>query len=194
MDKDLADAYKTASRLLRSGKQRELIAFVEGAIARFPNDAELRMTYATGLWLESRWEDAQWQVATAVSLNIDDPGLLARAARFMLDVGDPSTAARYADWAARLAPPDFEFEADLENVRGVVAALNGDSTTAEAALRAACQQRPEQWTFSHNLARFLYNAGRKTEAFEIIDAAIASGPSADLAKQLRQELTDQPRA
>lgn len=189
MSESLTEARETGFRLLKAHRPEELLSFMEVAVRRFPDDSEIRLLYATAL-LPFRAEDARWETAYAVSLDTDDPVVLTQAARLMIDLGDRSSAASYANRAATFAPADFALATDLDNVRGVLAALDGDNDMAEPALRAAYELEPQRWMFANNLARFLHDAGRDSEALKIVNEFVASNEpiEREAAQRFRREL------
>jgi Flp pilus assembly protein TadD len=176
--------------LLREGRDEDFLTFTEGAVELFPEDPELRLMYATAL-MTVRPEQAKWEAARAIELDIDDPGRLTRAARLMLSLNEVDAARSYAARATQLAPDDFIFRPELNSVSGVLAALAGEFALAETAMRAAHEAVPSRETFTRDLARFLEGQGRTVEALEIIDETEPTTEAErDALIKLREEIVD----
>jgi Flp pilus assembly protein TadD len=104
-----------AKRLLASRRYDEFLAFTERALARFPNDPEIRLLYATAI-MSSRPDEAAWEAATAVSLDKENPNLAFRAAHVLFACGQYDAAETYAAHVRSIAPPDFIFTAELNQL------------------------------------------------------------------------------
>jgi len=170
-----SDLLHQAIALLESADDESLLAFTEAAVERFPEDSELHLVHALAL-VPIRPDDARWETARAVQLNPDDPGLLARAARVMLDLGNLESADAYSSRALGFERgASFVFAPDLDNVRGVVDALRGEPELAERELRSAHETDPRRPGFAKDLATFLSEQGRTEEAVLVLDRTIAGG-------------------
>lgn len=174
-DDSAQQTLRRAIRLLEEVDDDSLLVFTEDAVERFPEDPELHLVRAIGL-IQSRPDDALWEAARAVQLNPDDPGLLARAARLMLDLGNLESADAYSRRALGFERgANFMFAPDLANVRGVVHALRGEPALAERELRSAHETDPRRPIFAKDLATFLDEQGRTEEAVVVLDHTIAGG-------------------
>jgi len=107
------------------GEQAEFLSFTQAATQRFPKDPELRLMHATAL-MSVRPDEVAWQAATAVSLAVDDPGYLTRAARLLLYCGEIKAAEAYVERASELAPPDFLFADELADLNLRLSGLHAD--------------------------------------------------------------------
>ncbi|MGN6255346.1 MAG: tetratricopeptide repeat protein [Solirubrobacterales bacterium] len=187
--KELAAAIKRARDLRGMEQDEEAREFLQNAIERFPGNAELRLLYATIL-LMIRPEDVAPEAAKAVELAPDDPAILVRAGHLLLHRGDLEAARSCAARASRLAEPDFVLLSALESLKGRLAALSGEDGIAEEQLRSAAARDPLYSTFAIDLAEFLASRGRREEALEVIDEALACAEEkADLTR-LRTEITE----
>lgn len=74
------------------------------AVEAFPQDTEARRHYATALWQSGQRGEALAQMAEALKLAPDDPGLLSRAAEMRLAVGEPAAAGDLVDRALDVDP------------------------------------------------------------------------------------------
>ncbi len=76
-DLTLSETVERAEQLLLDGRDAENLEFLEDAIERFPQDPEVRLLYGTAL-VPFRPEEAPWQLATAIKLDMDNPWRLTR--------------------------------------------------------------------------------------------------------------------
>jgi predicted Zn-dependent protease len=96
-------------RLLVLERYDEMLGVTAPAIERFPDDPELWLMHGTALFW-SRPEEAAWQLATAVSLDMNNPRLVTRAANLLLSLGEFEAVEDYLDHAETA---DGSNEADL---------------------------------------------------------------------------------
>lgn len=164
------EVVERARDLLRSGRDQESFELLSEAIERHPADPEIRLLYATAL-VGVRPDDAPWEIASAIQLDLDDPWRLTRAASLMFGLGEFESARAYASRAADLAPAGFAFEAELANLGGKLAAMQGQLELAEEALRAAVAAEPDEASFVGDLASFLADHGHRAEALALLDDA-----------------------
>jgi len=170
-DLTLSETVERAEQLLLDERDAENLKFVEDAIERFPQDPEVRLLYGTAL-VPFRPEEAPWQLATAIKLDMDNPWRLTRAACLLFDLGEVEASRSYAARAVQFAPDKFSLEAVLTNLGGRLAALQGDDALAEEALRAAVESEPLRASYARDLARFLADQERPAEALDVIDRAL----------------------
>ncbi len=123
-DLTLSETVERAQRLLLGGRDAENLEFLENAIERFPQDPEVRLLYGTAL-VPFRPEEAPWQLATAIKLDMDNPWRLTRAACLLLDLGEVEASRSYAARAVQFAPEKFSLEAILTKSRGPASRLAG---------------------------------------------------------------------
>jgi thioredoxin-like negative regulator of GroEL len=170
--KELEDDTERAHQLFTRGSEAAALDFIADAVARHPEDAELRLLHAT-LLLEYGPDRAGEEALKALELGPDDdPVFLVRVANPLMHA-DLIEEARTAIARAReLAPPDFLFEPELQNGEGKLAAIDGRFEVAEPLYRSALAAEPDNGPFALDLARFLKNRGRPEEAVAVIDEAI----------------------
>lgn len=174
-------------RLLVADRDQEAFEFLEEMVQRFPEDAEIRLLYASTL-LAFRPVDADAEVAKAVELGQDDPVILVRAGNQLLGGGDVEAARYCAARANELVEPGFILEAGLIGLDGRLAAFDGNDGLAERKLRTAMAKDPDYPMFAINLARFLDSRNRRVEAIEVIDNALESCKMKDGLQELRDEI------
>jgi tetratricopeptide (TPR) repeat protein len=104
------------------------------------------------------------------------PTRLTRAAGLLFNLGEVEAAKSYTARAIQFAPPNFLFEAELKNLGGKLAALEGDMSLAEEGLRAANEAEPDRDAFARDLATFLVDQNRTAEALEVVDRALSLPP------------------
>ncbi len=183
----LETSIEQSKRLLVGRRDAENLQLLESTIQRFPDDPEVRLLYATAL-VPFRPNEAPWQAATAIQLDPDSPSRLTRAASLMFYLGELEAARSYTARASRLAPEDFELEADLTNIAGVIAAACGDDALAERALTEATEAEPQREVFARDLATFLADRGRLAEALDAIDRALTRVGDTTQLSRLRADL------
>jgi Flp pilus assembly protein TadD len=183
-------AIKHGRRLLVEGRHEETSEFFEEAVQRFPDDPEIRLLYATSLVADHPADVAE-QVAKAINLDPDEPIRLTRAAGLVFNMGEIEAARSYATRAKELAKPGFFFLPELINVGGLIAAHDGDDALAEEALRVAVEEEPGREAFVRDLAKFLADRDRGTEALEVVDRALTVTKEKEKIERLRGEITGQ---
>lgn len=187
--KDLDRAIAHAGRLLSERRDHENLEFLEDAVQRFPDNAEIQLLYATAL-LASQPDEVARQAAKAVDLSPNDPVILVRAASLMLNRDETEAARLYTERARQLAEPGFVLEGGLARLEGVLAAFEKKYELAEEKLRFAVETDPEFYTFVRDLARVLETRGRQAEAIEVIDQALPRVKKKENLERLRRELLE----
>jgi Flp pilus assembly protein TadD len=185
--KELAAAKDRALRLLAQKRRQEAHDFLEQAVQQFPDDPEIRMQYATTL-LEIRPDDAAPELIKAIELDPKDPIRLTGAAGILFKMGDVETARSYATHAKELAPDDFLFMPELICLDGHFAALEDNDELAEENFRLAVVREPSNAIVAVDLAQFLSERGRRAEALEVIDEAMARTENKEPLQRLQAEL------
>lgn len=179
--------------LYLEGRHRENLPLLESAVERFETDPDIRMLYATVL-LASEPERTPGEIEKAIELGPDDPHRQLQAATVMLGLKDYKAARSYLEQAYELAPPDPAFVDELVSLGGnLLAVAGGDQRLAEEALRAVVHDRPEEEMFARELASFLVEKGRRTEALKVIDTALGSVRERDRLLDLRDQLMEERR-
>lgn len=181
--KELAAAIARGRSLLVARQPQELFDFLEQAVQRFPDDAEIRLLYATAL-LEIRPEDVAPEAAKAVELGPDDPLILVRAGQLLIGKRQLETAQFCATRTRELTQPDFVLMSSLLNLEGHLAAFGREYDLAEKRFRSAVECEPANGSLASELAKFLRARGRRTEALAVIDRALelSSGKEDDLVR------------
>lgn len=162
-------------------------ALVRDAVARYPNSAELSIRAAVAQ-IESRPDRARELAHRAVSLEPKNPALLTRCASFFTATRDFQDAERYAKAAYDLAPPAFEFVAELAYVFGRVAWERGEDDRAERLLELAFRTEPEGFRYGAWLARFYASNERFEDALVILDQTLEHCPGDQGVIGLRREI------
>lgn len=186
--KELAAAIAKGRELRKLGRDPDQASeFLEEAIQRFPENAELRLLNATVL-TAIRPDDVIAEIAKAVELAPDDPGTLVRAGHLLLGNGDREAARSCAARAEELAKPDFVLLAGLDNLKGLLAAFSGEDIIAEKLLISAVDREPTNEPFAKNLAVFLAERGRLQEGVEVLDEALKHGGKKDELERMRNRM------
>jgi Flp pilus assembly protein TadD len=133
-------------------------------------------------------EEAVPEIVKTIELGPNEPIRLTRAAGILFKMGQRETARSYVTHAKELAPPNFMFMPDLIHIDGHFAALEGKDDLAEENFRLAVEQAPNNAIFAADLARFLSDRGRRAEALEVIDEAMARSENKEPLQRLRGEL------
>jgi Flp pilus assembly protein TadD len=188
----LAVAIDQGRRLLATGQHQEAFEFLEEAVRRFPEDAEIRLLYASIL-LAFRPEDVAVEAAKAIELGPDDPSILVRAAHLLLQRGEVRAARSWTARANELVKPEFVLMSALESLEGRIAALDGDDDLAEEKLRNALEHDPAYSTFAVDLAKFLAERGRRADAVDVIREALGRvNDRGDLERMLQELEAEDP--
>ena len=173
----LADTLAQARELLGRGASEEYLAYTERAAARFPRSAAVRLEYATAVGAfdpERARAEALEIAALEFDHELERAALLVRAARLLLDLGDPTGASLLAARAAEPAPSFVMIVNELTGLRGAIAAAIGDDATAESELLGAHAADPIHSVFARDLAEFLLARGRPEEALAVIERTLAT--------------------
>jgi tetratricopeptide (TPR) repeat protein len=189
MNRDLTqpETVEWAKVLLLEERYEEYLEFLEEAVELFPDDPEVRIHYATAL-IASRPDEVALQAGKAIQLEPNNPWRLVRAASLLYDVEEFDAARSYVVHAAQHIPVGFEFAPELSNLGGNLAAQTGGDEFAEEALSAALEEEPDRRRFARDLAQFLADRERTTEALKILDEALRRNPQDSKLIQLRDEL------
>ena len=163
--------------------------FLEEVVRQFPEDAQIRLLYATSL-LGFRSDEVAAEAAKAVELGPDDPVILVRAASLLLNRGQLEDVRSIVKRARALVGPDFVLEGGLVNLEGVIAAFDKEYDLAEERLRLAVELDPDFDSFARDLARLLQTRGRLIEAVEVVDQALPRVKKREVLERVRKELVD----
>lgn len=188
--KELSLARERAKELLLAQNDQETLEFLEQAVQKFPDDAEIRLRYATIL-VAFRPDDVATEAAKAAELGFDDPRILVGAGHRLLFGGNLEAARTCATQASELAQPGFVLTASLANLKGRVAALSGEDDHAENELRAAIEGDPTHAPFASDLAVFLAEHNRLNEAVGVLDETLEHAEEKDKLERMRARMADE---
>lgn len=169
---DAAEYVAAIRRMLGDDDSSEGLALCEVAVAEFPKDAELRLLHGVFL-ADIDHADAARVLAQAVALDPNNPVIVVRAGRQLVSLGYVDAAESYANHAAGVVPDDWPFRAFLISLQARVAADRGRDDLAEPGLREAIALEPSNEGFVKDLAEYLFQRGRVSEARAVIDDAVA---------------------
>jgi tetratricopeptide (TPR) repeat protein len=191
------DAVAVAQRVLREGDPAAYLACTERAVARFPDDAGVRLEYASAL-LDSNPERAAREALQAVGLDrTPDAVRLTRAALLLLPLGETDAARSCAERAAAAGPTNVVVVNQIAAVRGEIAAREQDYGSAEKYLRIAHEADPSNALFARDLARVILASDdqdhRATDAMAIIDRTLTLAPNQSHAEREGRRLLEQLR-
>jgi HEAT repeat protein len=187
----LAETIDQGNRLFRArdGKrayEREAFEFLKTAVWEFPEDPEIRLTYASIL-LGFRPDEVGEEAAMAVELGPDDPGFLVRAGHLLAFARRWDDVLSCVARANELVEPGFVLKAGLDNLNGILAAKDHEFERAEELLRSATE---EDQVYAIDLAKFLGWRKRDAEALEVIDEALKHVGYKYSLERLRTEIAE----
>jgi tetratricopeptide (TPR) repeat protein len=169
------------------GTSEESAVFTENAVAKFPQDPDLRYHYALSL-RGSEPERARTELLRAVELDdTDDPVRLARAANLLLDLDDRASAGALAERAAG-RETNLPTANLLRRVRGVIAVHERDYTLAESELRAAHDSDPADEFAAKDFGWALVRMNRFDDALAVVDRTLATPIGAGAHKEHARQL------
>jgi Flp pilus assembly protein TadD len=185
--KDRAKAVERSRRFLLEHRTQENHELLEEAMRRHPEDAEIRLLYASNL-LAIRPEDAAAEAIKAVELDPGEPIRLVRAASLLVGMKHFDSAREYAKRARKLAKSDFPLMAGLINLEAHLAAVDGREEEAESGFRRAVALDPETEVLALDLAQYLSRHDRQAEALEVIDQSLTTARHTERLRRLRSVL------
>jgi Flp pilus assembly protein TadD len=167
-------------------------AFVErmGVLSvEHPGDAYVRLYHGIALALRPETRpDAVREIEAAVELEPDNPSYLTLAASHMFDLGELNLAREYVRAASELpAWSGSPYAADLVEVAGRIAAVDGDDDRARTLLEAALTVEPEDRSHATSFARFLIDHRDHEAAVSVTNAGLAYHPSEEALHELRRK-------
>jgi len=191
------DAWTTiqqARALISKGPDSEAYDFLNTAVRRFPDNAEIRLLYASVV-LPTHPEEGVLEVVKAVELEPNEPNRLARAADLIYSMGHIELAREYASAARDYGGTNFLFSPELTRLEADLALRDGDKNAAESGYRSAVQLEPHNEALSLSLAKFLAKQGRRGEAVQELERALRvgteeSGVQGDELARLRDEIRE----
>ncbi len=175
--RDASEKLAEARSLLARGPEKKYISFTERAVNRYPDDAALRLEYATALSSRDP-EKSRLEALKVAELDAENEleraALVVRAARLLLQLGDSEGAQSLADLASDFAPSQVTIRNELTGLRGAIAAATGVADRAEQELRAAHSADPIHSIFALDLAELLIARDRREEALAVIERTLAT--------------------
>lgn len=168
-------------------REQEAFELLEQAVQRFPEDADIRLLYASSL-LAFRPNDVSAEAAKAVELGLDDPMILVRAAHLMLGRGNVENARSSAARAKKLVTPDFQLYPEVLNLDGHFAVLDGNDELAEESFQLALEHEPTGALLAVDLAKFLAARDRRQEALDVIDETLTLTKDKESLQRLREDI------
>ena len=158
------------------------------ALAEFPDEPEFCIRYALAV-IEDEPQRAIVYVQRAAKLSGADPGMLARCAAIMYDLGEYEHSRCYVKQLVPLAGDDFVLMTDVVHLIGKLAAEKGNEEVAERYLTKAFEAEPGVQGHARHLALLLMSLGRSEEALGIVTTGIKHDPAdRDSLAQLQMEL------
>jgi Tfp pilus assembly protein PilF len=137
------------------------------------------------------------ELTAAIDLDPDDVRRLLLASSQLCRLEEIDLAAEYLARASALAPPHPIYQNTMLNLGARIAAAKGHDESAEQGLRRALQAEPGNAQFARDLASFLTQRDRVTEALELVEASLpqADHPDALMAfvDELRRDAQASPR-
>jgi len=173
------------------------------AAAQFPRDAQVRLELATAL---ARSDPARAKAEAVRAVSLDSPdgmmaqAVLLRAARLLLDLGDPRRAEELAEQLDQRHPNEAHILNGLTALRGASAAARGEVSKAERLLSDAHRIDPVDAVAANDLATLLAAQGRSNEALAVIATTFATpqrpgtyqGQATRVLQELRARLEPDP--
>lgn len=132
-----------AESLYNKGHPAEGLKKLRQAARRWPNDPYVFVSLGYGL-SEADVAEAERCFTRAAQLSGDDPRRLISAASGMVHIAKWEEASRLADRIDALAPPDFDFQPELDHIRGCILAARGDPRRALPLLEASYATLPDR--------------------------------------------------
>ncbi len=166
-----------------AGAEREL----EEALRLNPEDREARANLASIYAETGRPADALRESRLLVRMYPDDPQVLNNYAASLIDAGDAASLAEAAGIYERLTR-EHPGSPLGPNGLGALRAREGSWPQAADAFAEALRRDPGDRNATFNLARALAESGRKAEALDLIDRAVAAGLGDEGLMRLRQSL------
>ena len=192
------DAVAEAQRALREGDGDAHVACAERALGRFPEDAGVRLEYASAL-LARDPDLAASEALRAVGLDaVPDAARLTRAAGLLFSLGETAAARWCVEQAATAGPTNVVIVNQLAALRGQIAAREQDYSSAEHFLRVAHEADPSNPFFACDLARVILvskdHDARLQDALDVIDRTLTLAPDHSYATLEGRKILEQLRA
>jgi tetratricopeptide (TPR) repeat protein len=162
---------------------------MQQALARFPDDPEFCLRYATVIFEEMPAESVEY-ARRAVTSSEADPALLTRAGLLLYRHGQIEDAGRCARWvASHEVDENFPLIADFFYLIGLLAIERSRLDVAEEYLRLAFKAEPEGEDRAYRLAVLLADQGRLSEASDVVARGLEQGtPDREQLLQLRDQI------
>jgi len=160
--------------MILGGLDHEFVDFCQEAARRFPRSAEIQYMLALSFLRDERpEEDVAAQAAKAAEIGARDADIQVRAGYLLMNTRNVEAARLCAARAEESGEEDFVLSADLEGLKGRIAARDGDFAGAEEKFRSVLRREP-QWSGNWaQLARFLWARGRDEEALTVLAESLS---------------------
>lgn len=184
----VSEVTERSHRLLKERRDQENLALLEGAVARFPEDPEVRLLYASAL-VPFRPQDAPAEIEVAVELASEDPWQLKRAASLMYYLSEFTASKTYLTRAAEHAGDDAVLAGEIANLAAKLAVVAGEDAMAGELFELAVSTDPHDEWFVRDLASFLAEHGRVAEALEVIELGLGRVTDSARLEALKRHLS-----
>jgi len=193
-----ADAVAEAQRAWREENRDAHLACVERSVARFPEDAAVRLEYAAAL-LGRDPERAASEALRAVALDtVPDAARLTRAAGLLLSVDETAAARSCVEQAASTHSTNVVIVNQLAALRGRIAAREQDYESAEHFLAIAHEADPADEFFARDLAAVIIartdRGVRLHDALAVLDRTLGLASDQSQVRLEGREILEQQRA
>ncbi|WP_158228867.1 XrtA/PEP-CTERM system TPR-repeat protein PrsT [Chitinimonas sp. BJB300] len=169
LESSTANVLKVAQTYLRMGDTGKAITFLEGWVKRKPDDLVVLKTLGEAQFRAGQLQASKQSYAKAIEAEPDDAVALNNYANLLLKLKDAS-AQGMAERALKLVPDNPAYADTL----GWILVQQGQLEAGLRYLREARLRSPEDGEIRYHLAYALSKSGRKTEAKEEMQAALAA--------------------
>jgi tetratricopeptide (TPR) repeat protein len=186
----LEGAILRGRKLVREGRDEELLAFSLDAGSRYPQNGEIQYWVATAMGRSGEWSDEEVaaQMTKAAVVGARDPNVQVMAGNRLMDLNDVEEARACVARAEEAGDEPFALVVDLDGLKGRIEARDGDFAEAEELFRSVLDREP-QWAASWiRLARFLWARGRNEEALTVIAESLGHFRDDDESRRRRENL------
>ncbi|MGQ5523285.1 XrtA/PEP-CTERM system TPR-repeat protein PrsT [Chitinimonas sp. PSY-7] len=170
LEPSTANVLKVAQTYLRMGDAGKAASFLEGWVKRKPDDLVALKTLGEVQFRAGQLQAAKQSFAKATEADPSDAVALNNYANLLLKLKDASAAQGVAERALKLVPNNPAYADTL----GWILVQQGQLEAGLRYLREARLRSPEDGEIRYHLAYALSKTGRKSEAKEEMQAALAA--------------------